>query len=450
MQYQNMKSIGFQIRTIMIVGLLMSVLVTACGQAPTPAPEVPVAPPPGPTPDPNIPASVITEPQPGQPSATANYNTVIYGGPGTNYVVYGAFLGGKKALVVGKSTDSLWWAVDIPVAATKVGWVSASWVTVQGVENVPALPTPPVPPTTDLVPPGPNDPQAVSIANTYVRTGPGDNYPAYGIASAGAKAWVIGKNTDGTWLVVRLNPQLVGAGYGWVAIQYVQASNIEGVEVVNESAPPIVEEPPAPAPGAPSGTALDYLNVRTGPGMNYGVLFAAPPGASSTITGRSADNQWWQVQIPTKYSADGLGWVSQAYVSSTNTESVPVVGAPPPPSFPEEPPTSSTCALVAQNPADNTVLAPNSLFQASWTVQNTGQTSWDVNSVDVRYLGSGGVPLHQGSDLYDLVSNVAAGQNYTFTVPMIAPSGAGEYGELWGIFEGSNTVCRFWLIIEVQ
>jgi len=96
-------------------------------------------------------------------------------------------------------------------------------------------------------------------------------------------------------------------------------------------------------------------------------------------------------------------------------------------------------------------MTPNSLFQASWTVQNTGQTPWDSNSIDVRYLGSGGVALHQGSDLYDLESNVDVGQNYTFTVPMIAPSEPGEYGELWGIFGGNNTtLCRFWLTIEVQ
>jgi hypothetical protein len=96
-------------------------------------------------------------------------------------------------------------------------------------------------------------------------------------------------------------------------------------------------------------------------------------------------------------------------------------------------------------------LAPNSLFQTSWTLQNTGQAIWDQTNVDVRYLGSNGVTLHQGSDLYDLESSVEVGQEYTFSVPMIAPSEPGTYGELWGFYQGSDTsFCQFWVIVEVR
>ena len=82
--------------------------------APPPATQAPTAtlaptqaPPPGPTPDPNIPVADIPTPAPGEPAAIANYNTTIYGGPGTNYVVYAAFNGGSTARVVGKSEDGL-------------------------------------------------------------------------------------------------------------------------------------------------------------------------------------------------------------------------------------------------------------------------------------------------------------------------------------------------------
>ncbi len=127
---------------------------TAPAAAPTETP-----PPPGPTPDPNIPVAVIPTPAPGDPAAIANYNTAIFGGPGTNYVVYAALNGGKTVKVVGKSEDGLWWAVSVPVAPTGAGWVNSGWVTVKGVEGVPVLPTPPAPPTTELIPPGPTDPQ---------------------------------------------------------------------------------------------------------------------------------------------------------------------------------------------------------------------------------------------------------------------------------------------------
>ena len=480
MQYLNVKLVRNHDtrRIILVAAFLMTFLLAACSSTPTPAPttdpsiiqtqsaqtvvaqETAVAPPvvtptlpppPGPTPNSNVVVAVVPEPQPGQPSATANYNTLIYGGPGTNYVTYGVLLGSKQTVVVGKSEDGLWWAIDVPVAANKVGWVSAGWVTVQGAEGVPVLSTPPVPPNTALVPPGPNDPQATSLVNTYIRTGPGDNYPAYGIAEAGRTAFVLGKSPDGQWLVVRLNPEVVGAGFGWAALQNVQMVNTENVPIIEAGAPPAAVPPPAPAPGVPSATAIDYVNVRTGPGMNYGVVLVAPPGASGEVTGKSADGEWWQVKISTRYAASGLGWASRYYVTTSNTDGVPVVDAPLAPSFPVAPPNSSTCTLVGQNPADDTVFAPNTSFQASWTLQNAGPAVWDSTNFTVRFLGSNGVPLHLGSDLYNLANNVDMGQTYTVNVPMIAPAGPGKYGELWGIFSGDNaSVCQFWLTIEVK
>ena len=88
--------------------------------------------------------------------------------------------------MVGKNAEATWWAVSVPAAPGGSGWVSADWVTAIGAESVPVLPTPPVPPTTEMVPPAPGDPMVVALVNTYIRTGPGQNYPAYGIAQAGS------------------------------------------------------------------------------------------------------------------------------------------------------------------------------------------------------------------------------------------------------------------------
>jgi len=481
MHHQNKKMRKHHPRAFQVFGLflLISVLLSACGQGPAPAPTVDPssiqtqsaqtvvaqitaavpeatstvepAPPPGPTPDANVPVAVVPFPQPGQPSATANYNTLIYGGPGKNYVVYGAFVGGDQAVVVGKSEDGLWWAVDVPVAATKVGWVEGAWVTVRGAENVPVLPTPPVPPTTALVPPEPGDPQATSLINTYVRTGPGDSYPAYGIAEAGLSGRVLGKSVNGQWLVVRLDPQVVGAGYGWVSTQTVQASNIENIPVVDEGIPPVVEAPPPPPSGAPSATATEYVNVRSGPGLEYGVLVVARPGDSGEVTGKSADNQWWQVKISSDFSPTGFGWVSAYYVTTTNTGSVPVVEAPPKPELPIEPPTSNSCTLIAQNPPDETRMPTNSVFQTSWTLQNSGSTPWISPDFSVHYIGSSHVPLHAGADYYRIKTLVEPGQTYTVTVPMVAPAEQGEYTELWGIFQANgDSVCEFFIKVVVR
>ena len=418
--------------------------------APTPLPTLPPAP--GPTPSLVVANIIVPTPASGQPAAQANYNTYIYSGPGTNYVVYGAFLGGQQAVIVGKNADASWWAVSIPAAPTSSGWVSAGWVTATGVGNVVVLPTPPVPPTTAMVPPGPTDPQAVALVNTYVRTGPGNNYPAYGIAPAGTSARVIAISTDGLWYSVRIDPQKVGAGNGWVLVANVQATNVTGLPVVSAPPPSSPVVPVPPAAGAPTGTATDYVNVRSGPGTQYPVLAVGAPGSSAEIVGKSADGQWWQVKIPTQFSADGLGWASASYVNTANVANVPVVAAPPAPVVPPQttPPTSGSCSLLAQSPADHTVFAPDASFTTNWTLKNTGTKDWASDSYDVKFLGASSLPFHTGPDGYDFTSTVKPGWNYSVAIPMVAPANKGTYGEAWGIVQGSNNVCTFWIWIDVQ
>jgi uncharacterized protein YraI len=394
------------------------------------------------------------QPAPGEPSAIANYNTAIFSGPGENYVVYGAFLGSQTALVTGKSEDGLWWAISVPVAPDGNGWVSAGWVTVNNADNVTVLPTPPVPPDADLVPPGPEDPQLVAIANVFVRTGPGDNYPAYGIALAGSSGRVIGISEDGLWWVVRINPEIVGTGYGWVLAEYTQASNTEGIQTI--ATPPTavaVESAPPPA-GVPVATAADFVNVRTGPGTNYTVIGVASPGASAEVSGKSADGAWWQVKIQTAYAASGFGWVSASYVYAQNIETVPVVEAPPaPPTVAPAPPPSSAagCSLVSQNPSDGTIFSPGMSFSTTWVLQNSATERWDAGEYDIVYVGAvNNVRLHQGADLYDLATTVEPGSSYEFTLPMITPFDLGIYGELWQVSLGNQAICQFYVFIDSQ
>jgi len=419
-----------------------------------PTAEPTMAPAPGPTPDPNIPVAMVPTPAPGEPAAVANYTTTIFGGPGTNYVVYSTMPGGKTAKVVGKSEDGLWWAISVPVAPNGNGWVEAAWVTVSNVDGVPVLPTPPVPPTVAVVPPEPGDPQATAIANVYVRSGPATNFPAYGLAPIGTTARVLGKSEDGLWWVVRLDPTKISAGYGWVSGQYTYAQNVADVQTIKTPQASAQYVPPAPPAGVPTATTIDSVNVRSGPGTNYPVLVVAPPGVTGEVTGKSSDGAWWQVKIPTQYSADGFGWVSADWVYTQNTGSVPVVAAPPaPPPVPSTPPptTSTTgCKLVSQSPADGTVIGIGTPFTATWVLQNTGTTKWDENEYDVVFVGAyNNVYMHTGPDGYDLAVTVQPGATYNFSVPMLAPFGPGQFGEMWQISHGSQAICQFYVYIQV-
>ncbi len=98
-------------------------------------------------------------------------------------------------------------------------------------------------------------------------------------------------------------------------------------EMVTETTEPaIVTEEPTDM--TPSATLKQDLNVRRGPGTDYGIITALPGGTTLEVTGKDQYGYWWQVVLP-----DGtVGWISISYTTSENTENVEVVAAPAPPS----------------------------------------------------------------------------------------------------------------------
>jgi uncharacterized protein YraI len=188
----------------------------------------------------------------------------------------------------------------------------------------------PTPPEISVPTPLPGTPMVTALAIINIRSGPGTNYPSYGVAPEGAQGMVIGVSEDGGWWVVQVpNPDLVPEGQGWVSGEFVRAENTDGVPVIpSPELPPNVEVPP-PDPNAPRATALDAINVRSGPGINYASYGVAPKGSQGEIIGISEDGQWWVVKVPTSLVGTGQGWVSADWVLAENASDVPVI--PPPP-----------------------------------------------------------------------------------------------------------------------
>jgi len=286
-----------------------------------------------------LPVAILPAPEANAPAAQATTAVNVRSGPGENYTIFGVLQYGSQAGVVGKSEDGAWWALNMPVSATGRGWVSGDYVTTSNAEGVPVMSAPPVPPTVEPVAPGPDDPQATVLQPANVRQGPGEAYPVYGTAQPGQTALVIGRSEDGAWWVVRVNPQLISAGFAWVQAVLVQAKNTENAPVI--LAPPVPTGAPAPPPseaGAPTATATTSVNVRSGPSTDYPVLGVAQTGQTAEIAGVSEDGGWWQVRVSTSVSPDGLAWVSGDYTYAVNATNVPVVTAPPPPEPVETPP----------------------------------------------------------------------------------------------------------------
>jgi len=88
-------------------------------------------------------------------------------------------------------------------------------------------------------------------------------------------------------------------------------------------------EPP-PTPAALTGTAIQNVNCRAGPGTLYDVLTSILRGIELPIVGRNQESSWWAVQAP--------GLIAHCWVWGENVEVVgdveaaPVLAAPPLPS----------------------------------------------------------------------------------------------------------------------
>ncbi len=88
---------------------------------------------------------------------------------------------------------------------------------------------------------------------------------------------------------------------------------------------------------------VEGLNFRTGPGTTYPILNVLTLGNLVRITGRLADNSWWQVQNGLDY-----GWISSAYTTQMgNCSAIAIIQPPPSPTprpataTPTTPPTST-------------------------------------------------------------------------------------------------------------
>jgi heat shock protein HslJ/uncharacterized protein YraI len=107
-----------------------------------------------------------------------------------------------------------------------------------------------------------------------VRSGPGVNFPVIGFARSGDEGEIVGRNEDSTWWAVAMPSAPNGAG--WVAADFVLASNIENVPVIAApppptaaptarptAVPPVATPTPPPAPTATSAPNISFSADRT-------------------------------------------------------------------------------------------------------------------------------------------------------------------------------------------
>jgi uncharacterized protein YraI len=99
-------------------------------------------------------------------------------------------------------------------------------------------------------------------------------------------------------------------------------------------------EAPTPEAGEPTLTATATTFIYAGPGTEYHQVGLLASGLSAEVVGKNEDGTWWAIKFPE--GPDGIGWVPNQVVTTSNVGEVPVLTPPPTPTPTAAPPVSIT------------------------------------------------------------------------------------------------------------
>jgi uncharacterized protein YraI len=284
---------------------------------------------------PDLPDVPVESPPSDVATVTATVNVNVRSGPGTVYPIYGTVETGTTGEVLGISPDNKWWAVKVPtsISGTGIAWVAKDYATLNNPKNetIPTIEPPLLPPVAGVPAPGPGDPWLSITEVASVRSGPGVQYPIYGVAPVGSRAKVVGISEDRQWWAVELPTSIDPNGHGWIFKDFVYAQGTDNVPTIEAPRVPENIIPTPPQSGAAAAVAREPINVRSGPSNRYPSFGQIPIGTIMAVTGRSADGEYWVVKIPKSIAENEQGWVPARYCEARNTQQVPVVSPPPEP-----------------------------------------------------------------------------------------------------------------------
>lgn len=267
-----------------------------------------------------------------------------------------------------------------PVAATPDFFTATlpPTPTIQAVQTIP----PPIPTSTVeaeevLV-------EGMTTTQVNVRAEPSTASASLGMVGIFVKVQIAGRDASGIWYQILYAES--EAGKGWVRAEYVQVNSGVGIR-------PVAVSPASGGGAAVSGVALQKVNVRSGPGVDYELLGALNSNDLVVITGRDAAGGWLQIEFAD--SADGRGWVAAEFLRAADVESVPSIGA-----VAEETPVPSIAPEAALQVAaqdGDSMQAPLAVTVFSAMGSRALQVQGDVSAPDgdaedwIQFKSNGGV-----------------------------------------------------------
>ena len=237
--------------------------------------------------------------EPEKPSVSVNKQGVVKvnsalnmrSGPGSNYGVIGTLRNNDKVEII-KEVDG-WYEIKFN---GKVGYVSSQYIKVVDNESSEEKPVEPEKPSVSV------NKQGVVKVNSALnmRSGPGSNYGVIGTLRNNDKVEII-KEVDG-WYEIKFNGKV-----GYVSSQYIKI-------VDNESSEEKPVEPEKPSVSVNKQGVVKVnsaLNMRSGPGSNYGVIGTLRNNDKVEII-KEVDG-WYEIKFNGK-----VGYVSKSYITIVN------------------------------------------------------------------------------------------------------------------------------------
>ncbi len=281
---------------------------------------------------PDLPDVPVESPPSDVATVTATSNVNVRSGPGTMYPIHGVAEKGITGEVLGSSPDEKWWAIKVPTSISGNGtaWVAKDYAKLNNPqdETIPTVEPPLLPPLAGVPAPGPGDPWLSITEVASVRSGPGVQYPIYGVAPVGSKAKVVGISEDRAWWTVELPTSIDPNGHGWIFKDFVYAQGTDNIPTIEAPRVPENIVPTPPQSGAAAAVALEPINVRSGPSNQFSSYGQIPIGTVMAVVGRSVNNEYWVVKIPSSFTPLEQGWIAARYCQASNTQQVPIVQPP--------------------------------------------------------------------------------------------------------------------------
>ena len=231
-------------------------------------------------------------------AAVATGSLNVRSGPGIEYAITDTINYGVNVQLLGRNNSSTW--VKIRLANGHEGWVNAALITLNvSIGSLPVVTT-----TASTAP--------TAVVNTgalNVRSGPSTGYAVTSAAYLGETVTLLGRNSAGDWVKVRL-----GSGHeGWVNASLIQSSvAISSLGVIGVDTAVV-----------PTATVATYaLNVRSGPGASYTIVAYLSQWQTAKMVGRNSAGSWVQIQL-----SNGTGWIHAAYIqTNVAISTLPVTG----------------------------------------------------------------------------------------------------------------------------